>query len=200
MTSGRRIAYYGRPPAFSYWDGCSTGGREAAVEAQRFPDDFDGIAAGDLFMNAIEIAMEQLWSSAVFFRDVNGDGVGFDNNITQADIDALRDAVLAKCDVLENDEIRDNVVGNPLACARVFTSADIDALGVARGLPPTAGKCQSLSFVNMKPGFPEPKIFRNNGRIDAPDLARSRLLVPGRHRSFLERFGEGEDLASSPLS
>ena len=86
--------YYGRPAAFSYWDGCSTGGREAAVEAQRFPDDFDGIAAGDLFMNAIEIAMEQVWSSAIFFRDVNGDGVGFDNNITQADIDALRDAVL----------------------------------------------------------------------------------------------------------
>jgi len=53
-------SYYGRPAAFSYWDGCSTGGREAAVEAQRFPDDFDGIAAGDLFMNAIEIAMEQV--------------------------------------------------------------------------------------------------------------------------------------------
>ena len=137
--------YYGSPPAFSYWDGCSTGGREAAVEAQRFPDDFDGIAGGDLFMNAIEIAMEQVWSSAVFFRDVNGDGVGFDNNITQADIDALRDAVLAKCDVLENDTIRDNVVGNPLACARVFTSADIDALGLARGLTP--GQVQAIKDV-----------------------------------------------------
>ena len=142
-------SYYGRPPAFSYWDGCSTGGREAAVEAQRFPDDFDGIAAGDLFMNAIEIAMEQVWSSAVFFRDVNGDGVGFDNNITQTDIDALRDAVLAKCDVLENDKIRDNVVGNPLACARVFTSADIDALGVARGLTP--GQVQAIKDVYAGP-------------------------------------------------
>ena len=141
--------YYGSPPAFSYWDGCSTGGREAAVEAQRFPDDFDGIAGGDLFMNAIEIAMEQVWSSAVFFRDVNGDGVGFDNNITQADIDALRDAVLAKCDVLENDTIRDNVVGNPLACARVFTSADIDALGVARGLTP--GQVQAIKDVYAGP-------------------------------------------------
>ena len=141
--------YYGRPAAFSYWDGCSTGGREAAVEAQRFPDDFDGIAAGDLFMNAIEIAMEQVWSSAIFFGDVNGDGVGFDNNITQADIDALRDAVLAKCDVLDNDKIRDNVVGNPLACARVFTSADIDALGAARGL--TAGQIRAIKDVYAGP-------------------------------------------------
>src|SRR5207244_11511288 len=137
--------YYGRPAAFSYWDGCSTGGREAAVEAQRFPDDFDGIAAGDLFMNAIEIAMEQVWSSAIFFRDVNGDGVGFDNNITQADIDALRDAVLDKCDVLDTHTIRDNALGNPLACARVFTSADIDALGVARGLTP--GQVQAIKDV-----------------------------------------------------
>src|SRR5713101_7041573 len=40
----------------------------------------------------------------------------------------------------------------------------------------------------MKPGFPEPEDFRNNGRIDAPDLARSRLVLPGRHRSFLRAF------------
>jgi feruloyl esterase len=52
--------YYKRGPRFSYWDGCSTGGRQAAVEAQRFPDDFDGIVAGDLFNNAVEVAMEQI--------------------------------------------------------------------------------------------------------------------------------------------
>lgn len=141
--------YYTSPPAYSYWDGCSTGGRQAAVEAQRFPDDFDGIAAGDLFMNAIEIAMEQIWSSAIFFYDVNGDGTGFDNNITQDDINALRDAVLAKCDVLGNDKIRDNVIGDPLACAQVFTTADIDALGAARGLK--AGQIQAIKDVYAGP-------------------------------------------------
>jgi len=102
------------------------------VEAQRFPDDFDGIVAGDLFNNAVEVAMEQIWSSATFFADRNNDGVGFDNNVTQADLDALRDAVLAKCDVLGNDKIKDNVVGNHRLCARVFTPADVDAFGAAR--------------------------------------------------------------------
>lgn len=38
--------YYARPPAFAYFQGCSTGGRQAMVEAQRFPDDFNGIIAG----------------------------------------------------------------------------------------------------------------------------------------------------------
>lgn len=141
--------YYQERPRYSYWEGCSTGGRQAAVAAQRFPRDYDGIVAGDLFHNAIEIAMEQVWSSAVFFRDVNRDGVGFDNNISQADIDALRDAVLAKCDVLENDRIRDGVVGNPQACAAVFTDADVDALGAARGL--TAGQVQAIKDVYRGP-------------------------------------------------
>ena len=93
--------------------------------------------------------MEQIWSSAVFFRDVNGDGAGFDNNITQADINALRDAVLAKCDVLDNDRIRDNVVGNPQACAAVFTDADVEALGAARGLTP--GQVQAIKDVYRGP-------------------------------------------------
>ena len=149
IAKGIMQAYYGAWPIYSYWDGCSTGGRQAAVEAQRFPGDFDGIVAGDLFMNAIEIAMEQIWSSAVFFRDVNNDGVGFDNNITQADINALRDAVLAKCDVLGNDVIKDNIVGDPLECKSVFGDADIDALGAARGLKP--GQIQAIKDVYRGP-------------------------------------------------
>jgi hypothetical protein len=47
-TTATRIAarYFGRQPAFAYWDGCSTGGRQGLMEAQRFPHDFDGILVG----------------------------------------------------------------------------------------------------------------------------------------------------------
>src|SRR6185369_12433215 len=47
MTAKRIAqAYYATPPHRAYFDGCSTGGRQALIEAQRFPDDFDGIVAG----------------------------------------------------------------------------------------------------------------------------------------------------------
>ena len=48
--------YYGRRPAYSYFDGCSDGGREALIEAQRYPHDFNGILAG---------APANIWSEAI---------------------------------------------------------------------------------------------------------------------------------------
>jgi len=179
--------YYRSTPAYSYWEGCSTGGRQAAVEAQRFPDDFDGIVAGDLFMNAIEIAMEQVWSSAIFFYDVNGDNVGFDNNITQADIDALRDAVLAKCDVLGNDKIRDNVIGNPLACAKVFTDADIEALGAARGL--RAGQIQAIKDVYAGPHDSTGTNHWYKGKPLGSEFSWGSLVVPTPANNFFPGQG-----------
>ncbi len=47
VTAKRLIlAYYDRPQSYSYWDGCSTGGRQGLISAQRYPGDFDGIVDG----------------------------------------------------------------------------------------------------------------------------------------------------------
>ena len=53
--------YYGRPASYTYYDGCSTGGREALILAQRYPNDFDGIIAGAPAANLAPLALFNAW-------------------------------------------------------------------------------------------------------------------------------------------
>jgi len=101
--------FYGQAPAFSYFQGCSTGGRQALSEAQRYPDDFDGIIAGApaLYQNYLA-PLSQGHLETVNRRD---DGTVI---LTQAKARVLAAAVLARCDAADGKV--DGVVGNPDAC------------------------------------------------------------------------------------
>jgi feruloyl esterase len=57
-------AYYGQPASFTYYDGCSTGGREALMLAQRYPGDFNGIIAGAPASNLAPLALLNAWQVA----------------------------------------------------------------------------------------------------------------------------------------
>ena len=112
--------YYGRAAQFSYFDGCSTGGRQGAMEAQRFPEDFDGIVAGAPLLNYQAInAQEVVMTQKIFADKLAGnlaydkDGDGVPESLTKWEI--VRDAVLAKCDA--SDGIKDGVVDDPLSCS-----------------------------------------------------------------------------------
>lgn len=96
-------------PERSYFMGCSTGGRQGLVEAQRFPWDFDGIIAGDPsfidysigFFYALEVA------NALAGRD--GESV-----LPLPARELLHEAALARCDL--DDGVKDGIIGNPSAC------------------------------------------------------------------------------------
>jgi feruloyl esterase len=101
--------FYGRGPRYSYFDGCSDGGREALMEAQRYPDDFDGIAAGAPASNmAVQNTYHHAWN-VLANQDADGHYILLANKLP-----ALHQAVLNACDGL--DGLKDGLLGDPRAC------------------------------------------------------------------------------------
>ncbi|MBW9216146.1 tannase/feruloyl esterase family alpha/beta hydrolase [Mumia sp. zg.B53] len=102
-------AFYGRRPAYSYFTGCSDGGREGLMEAQRYPDDFDGIAAGAPANNmAVQNTFHHAWN-VLANKDEDG------RFILLADkLPLVHSAVMARCD--RRDGVADGVLDDPRAC------------------------------------------------------------------------------------
>jgi feruloyl esterase len=85
-------AYYGKPPRYSFYDGCSGGGREALVEAQRYPKDFNGILAGA----PGNIEAQLLGVVAAWLNEVNTGAHGREM-LTSEKLPALHAAVVKAC-------------------------------------------------------------------------------------------------------
>jgi feruloyl esterase len=100
-------AFYGMSEKLSYFNGCSTGGRQALMTAQRYPEDFDAILAGAPANNQVYLHAADMSRMA----DIYKNPAGF---LTEAKQALLAQAVLNACDAL--DGIKDNLVSNPLAC------------------------------------------------------------------------------------
>jgi feruloyl esterase len=100
-------AYYGKPARLSYWNGCSSGGKQGLKEAQRFPDDFDGIIAGAPANYWTHLTAQSVWTVEAAKRDPAGD-------IPAAKAQALHRAVLAACDAL--DGVKDGSIEDPTHC------------------------------------------------------------------------------------
>ncbi|XVU29150.1 tannase/feruloyl esterase family alpha/beta hydrolase [Actinoplanes sp. CA-054009] len=102
-------AFYGKAPRYSYFTGCSDGGREALMEAQRYPDDFDGIAAGAPANNmAVQNTFHHAWN-VLANKDANGNFILLANKLP-----LIHTAVLAACDGI--DGLRDGLIDDPRLC------------------------------------------------------------------------------------
>ena len=100
-------AYYGRDAMRNYFVGCSTGGEQALMEAQRFPDDYDGIVGGAPALNRTGVHVSILWNFAALRKDP-------ESYVPPAKIALLSTAVLNACDVL--DGVKDGLITDPRGC------------------------------------------------------------------------------------
>jgi len=109
--------YYGSVLKRSYFLGCSNGGRQALIAAQRFPLLFDGVVSGDPAFDLTRAAVAEMWDDATYLKlaPKNGNGVPIlSRAFSDADLKLLGDSVLAKCDAL--DGVKDGSIDRPEAC------------------------------------------------------------------------------------
>lgn len=100
-------AFYGQDPKHSYFGSCSDGGREALMEAQRYPQDYDGILAGAPANYWTHLLMAGAWEAQALLKDPA-------SYIPASKIAALGAAVNAACD--QQDGVADGVINDPRAC------------------------------------------------------------------------------------
>lgn len=126
-------ALYGKPQTTAYFDACSDGGREALMEAQRFPDDYDGILAGAPANNWVHMLSSGIALSQETMREPSA-------YISSKKLPAINAASLAACDA--QDGLKDGIVSDPAHCKfdpAVLQCKDMDDLSCL-----TAPQVQSL--------------------------------------------------------
>ncbi len=100
-------AHYGSRPQYSYWNSCSTGGRQGLVAAEYYPADFDGLAIGDPAN-----PMTRLQANSIYINlALNNDPASF---IPQTKWPMIHQAVMKECDAL--DGVKDGLIQDPMDC------------------------------------------------------------------------------------
>jgi feruloyl esterase len=123
--------FYGEGPRYSYFTGCSSGGWQALTEAQRYPDDYDGVVAGGPALNVVHLHAGSIWN--VFQTRA----------IRPESFALLHERVTSACDM--DDGVADGLVQNPQACA--FDVASVQCTGADTSKCLTEGEVRAFRNV-----------------------------------------------------
>ncbi|MBM4268814.1 MAG: tannase/feruloyl esterase family alpha/beta hydrolase [Deltaproteobacteria bacterium] len=136
--------YYGRAPEYSYLSGCSNGGRQGMVAAQRFPQYFDGILAGNPGFRLPQTALSEAWNTQAVAEIATGvDASGkpdLGSTFSDDDLRLLERGILDACD--DRDGLADGIVYDFFACT--FDPGALECAGAKTPDCLTAGQVSAL--------------------------------------------------------
>ncbi len=158
--------YYGKPVSKAYWNSCSNGGRQGLIEAQRFPEDFDGIVANAPWLDQTGFTIGAMWNQKALSEAP----------VTAAQMALVADKVMGKCDAA--DGLKDGLIDDPRKCA--FDPArDVPACRPGSGSADclTPAQAEAISMVYAGP--------MSNGKFIFPGF------MPGSEAVMPNLFGGG---------
>jgi hypothetical protein len=144
VAAKRLVAtYYGRAQSFAYFDGCSNGGRQGLISAQRYPGDFDGIVAGAPLLDFTGSSLSYLWTARALNR----------TPIPHAKMPMIAAAIMRRCDAA--DGLKDDLIADPRRCdfnpARDLPQCSAQASAGATCLTP--GEVATLKAIYAGPSW-----------------------------------------------
>jgi feruloyl esterase len=142
-------AFYGNAPKFSYFDGGSNGGREGLMEAQRFPEDYDGIVAGCPALDPSSTLPVWAWIQQSVSETPGA-------HISPGKLKTIAAAVNQSCDA--QDGVRDGVIDDPRACR--FDPAVLECRGPDADSCLTSPQVKALRDIYSGPPAKSPTEFR----------------------------------------
>ncbi|RSL91709.1 hypothetical protein CDV31_015396 [Fusarium ambrosium] len=107
-------SYYGKPPSYSYWNGCSQGGRQGVMLAQQFPTAYDGIIAAAPGMYWAEMFFSNIWPT--FYMEITK------QYPRGCELNELMAIATSICDSL--DGVEDGLISDPEGCRAAFNPFD----------------------------------------------------------------------------
>jgi len=154
--------YYGSPVTFAYWSSCSNGGRQGLIEAQRFPDDFDGIVANAPWADQTGFTIGAMWNQKAMT----------DAPVSPAKLTLLAERVVATCDAV--DGLEDGLIDDPRAC-RFDPARDVPACAAGTDGADCLTPAQAAAIAKVYGGP------TGNGRSLAPGfMPGSEVVTSGR--------------------
>jgi len=190
--------FYGGAPKYSYWNGCSAGGRQALKEAQMFPADFDGIIAGSPGLDWSGRSAQAVRVAQALQKE--------DARLSPAKQQILHNAVVQACDAL--DGLQDGLIDNPARCAfdpKVLQCQGADSPGCLTSAQVATARLIYATTVNPKTKREVPGLARGSelGWTDlgwsvsarATGLDHYRFVVFKNPAWDLDRFSAETDVA-----
>jgi hypothetical protein len=162
-VTARKIAnlYYSKPVAKAYWNSCSNGGRQGLIEAQRFPDDFDGIVANAPWVDQTGFMIGALWNQKALT----------DAPVPLSKLAMVAEKAMAKCD--DVDGLTDGLIDDPRNCS----------FDPARDVPACRDGADTADCLTAAQASTIAKIYGgpvSNGKPFFPGyMVGSEALVPG---------------------
>ncbi len=187
--------YYGQAVNRSYWNSCSNGGRQGLIEAQRYPQDFDGLIVSSPWIDQTGYTIGEMWNEKALSEATP---------LTPAKLALLSRRVMDRCDAI--DGLRDGLIDDPRKCdfdarrdvpqcpagtdgPECLTAAQADAVMKIYGGPRSRGK---VLFPGYMPGS-EAVVAAAFGR-GAPASAWLNFIVPARPGAIPADFNLAENI------